>query len=87
MVPGDVRADVWRGYGSARNIGTKSHANERRGRFWAGGSADHGPGERDRESEPIRPALALEPVSQFLGRAGAGDPGSERPDGAWVAFG
>ena len=33
-----------------------------------------------RESEPIRPALALEPVPQFLGRAGAGDPGSETLD-------
>jgi hypothetical protein len=39
------------------------------------------------ESEPIRPALALEPVPQFLGRAGAGDPGSERPEGAQVALG
>jgi hypothetical protein len=42
---------------SVRNIGTKSHANERRGRLWAGGSADHDPSERGVRTSSAGPCV------------------------------
>ena len=73
--------------------GVEEHRNEKSRNRATGSASSWLVGRRPGASEKpgwlglARSALALESVPQLLGRAGAGDPGSERPDVSRVALG